>query len=156
FEAAADDGALGIFPNRVDGQGPVLGSQATGVADLPARLDIEWVLLQEQLDARSLLPESEDIGIGFGGLIADELLFATLDAPPLPGFRPVNRRSPAWRNLGSGSRGDSSIARALPLLLQRLLEPGQINVHAPLSRDDLGEVDGETERVVELEGVRTG
>ena len=59
------------------------------VAHLPARFGVERIFLQQQLDPGALLAEREHVGIGRGGVVADELLLPALDGAPLPrGLQP--------------------------------------------------------------------
>jgi hypothetical protein len=147
-EITADDRSLLVLPHRVDGERPSLAPHPADVAHLPARLGVERVLPQQQLDPRTLLSEREHVGVGLGGLVADELLLSALHRPPLA--------RPGDVDGGTGALAAARRAGAAPLLLQRALEAGEVHVHAPLAGDDLGQVDGKPEGVVQLERVVAG
>ena len=144
-ERPADHRPLPILPHRVDRERPALAAEMAGVAHLPARLDVERVLAQQQLDAIPRLPESEHFGVRLVHGVPDEFLLPLLHVLPFTRLVRQDRRPSA------GDLRQPHRARPAPLRLERLLEPGEIHRRPRLVGDDLGQVDREAERVVELE-----
>ena len=153
LERAANDGALGILSDGIHRQRPTVTAERTDIADLATGLDVERVLVEHDLDPWPLLTEREDVGVRLGARIADELLLSPFDGAPLARLCDVDG--------GAGTfRATVPVVRAsrerLPLLFQLPLEPLEIHLHPALARDDLGQVDGKSEGVIELERLFTG
>ena len=140
-------------------RGPALRRRPTRVAHLAAGLGVERVLPQDQLDPVVRLAEGKHVGLGGRRVVADELLLPALDGAPGAGLLDVDGRSGrSGRGAAFPDRPVSAPAGSAPpgiasLLLQRPLESGEIHLHPALARNDLGEIDGEPERVVQLEGL---
>ena len=109
--------------------------------------------MEHDLDPWPLLTEGEHIGVRLGERIADELLLSSFDGAPLAGLCDVHGGAGTIRATGAGG---SRVTRALALLFQLPLEPLDIHLHSALARDDLRQVDGKPEGVVELERLFTG
>src|SRR5690349_9050430 len=150
---SANDGSLGILSDRIDGEQPFAGSYRSSVTYLAARLDIEWVFPEQQLETVVGLAEGEHVGIRLGSLIPHELLLPPLYVAPFTGTGQVDCGGPAASNASPCSRGRSCIAGALTLLVELPLKSGEVDFHAPLSRNDLGQVDGKAKGVIESEGL---
>src|ERR1051325_4298226 len=110
---------------------PPFPPYSAGIADLPAGLGVERILLQHHLDAVARLAELEDVGLGPGGLIADPLLRALgLHDAPLAAALGMHGGAD-----GSGALGDRRYdtlappadSRALALFLERTFEPRDVH-----------------------------
>src|SRR5690606_19708913 len=115
------------------------------VADLSARRGVEGVPAELEREASVLTADSEDIGLDLDSLVADELLLR-LRVELLPSLAELVGRE--------GHAGRAAVLPgALALRLERGLEPLEIHGIPPLPRDQLGQVERESEGVIELEGI---
>src|SRR5207244_13467037 len=93
------------------------------------------------------------IGLGLRGIVADPLLLGPgLHGAPLAAALHVDGALSRVRYLAPLQR----LERAGTLLAQLPLEPGDVHRLATLAGDQLRQIDGKAERVVQLERLRAG
>src|SRR5262249_35000932 len=108
-----------------------------GVADLPARLAVERRAVDDDLRLAAVHLRPDDLALGFGGLIAEELGAAELAIELL---ERVGDRLLLGREVG-----------AVALLVHRAREALFVDEVAALLGDDARQIGGEAVGVVELE-----
>src|SRR5579859_5435181 len=142
----ADHGVLAVdLFDALDGQLPTVAFHDTGVTYLATGLGVERVLLENDLELITCLPERDGLGFGFGRFVTDPFLLAfrfqldplAASAPPFAALRRRLSRRPA----------------APPLLSERALKSLDVYRMPVLGRDHLREVERETVRVIELERI---
>src|SRR6266550_1663823 len=150
----AHDGAHSVyFLHALHVERPPFSLHPSRVADLPARLGVERILLQHHLHHVARLPEAEHIGLGLRGIVADPLLLGPgLHGAPLAAALHVDRNLPRVPSPAPLQR----LERAGALLAQLPLEPGDVHRLTALAGDQLRQIDGKAERVVQLERLRAG
>src|SRR5207249_1293970 len=150
-----DDGARAVHLLYVGHlQLPPFPLHPPRIADLPARLGVERVLLQHDLDAVAGLAKLEDICLSPGRLVAHPLLlFLRLNGAPLPGALHNNCGCMSFNRDRSGSGTHDHTSRALALRFQRPLKPRDVHHLAPFRGDQLGQIDREPVGIVQLERV---
>src|SRR5437867_2764161 len=134
-----DDGARAVHLLYVGHlQLPPFPLHPPRIADLPARLGVERVLLQHDLDAVAGLAKLEDICLSPGRLVAHPLLlFLRLNGAPLPGALHNNCGCMSFNRDRSGSGTHDHTSRALALRFQRPLKPRDVHHLAPFRGDQL-------------------
>src|SRR5207249_107314 len=150
----AHDGAHSVyFLHALHVERPPCSLHPPRVAHLSARLGVERILLQHHLDHVARLPEAEHIGLGLRGIVADPLLLGPgLHGAPFAAALHVDGDLPRVRYLAPLQR----LVRAGTLLAQLPFEPGDVHRLATLAGDQLRQIDGKAERVVQLERLRAG
>ena len=150
---SADHHAALVLAHRVDPERPALTGQRAGVADLTAGFGVERILVEDELHPIAVLPEGQRLGLGEGGVVADEFLPAAAQHVPLGLLFPPWA---IWSSRRPHRSGPPRGPRPLPLLLQGPRESGSIHGDSPLTGDQLGEIHREAVGVVELEGLLPG
>src|SRR6185503_1286298 len=144
----ADHRTLAVdFFDALDRQLPAFALHDAGVADLATRLGVKGVLLEDQLELVTGLPEGDRLRLSFRGLVADPLLRALLFY-----LDPISRPRPPSTAVDHLPRSPGSPA----LSPERLLESCDVDGLSTLPGDHLRQVDREAVRIVELERVLAG
>ncbi len=120
------------------------------IGHLSARFGVERCLAQEERDAVFVqAPNGSHLRLDLDGVVADERDFARLHAA---GELPLGQVAKNVR-LHTHLLRLAFVLRPPALRVQRRLEARDVHDVAALTRHELGEVDGESERVVEAERV---
>ena len=157
------------FADFFDVDAPAFALDLAAVGDLAAGLDIEWRFTKDYGDAAvGEVVFGDDFGGDVEGIVAGEDLCSqgrtahrrrgvSTQAQFSGGLR-VCQWKPARQNVLIESHlfGFAFFLRLRPLRLERGLEPGDVHRVSALARHQLGEIDRESERVVELECIFAG
>ncbi len=140
------DGVPGVHHRHRSG----LGGDLPGVADLPAGFRVEGRAVEEDLHLLAVFGHVDELAVPDDG---EDPSLGGLELVPHEGGEPgVVEHLPVELRAGR-------LVAALPLLpcpgtllLHRRLELVGVDVHPALGGDLLGQLDGESEGVVQLEG----